>query len=334
MNVAVFGWYHHRNAGDDRIQQCITRWLDGHTLAFLPAGRRPPVHLLRTYDAAILGGGGIIQGEGGMFRGMASWVRSAGIPVALVGVSVERITPALREELRAFLDVCCFAWFRDRGYLDAIGHHPKAFVAPDLTWLYPFEPAEGDGEGLAVSSGPGAFKPAGAWREALAALGQPLRPWPLYFEHAGDAAALREVLPEGPDAPLPAEFDLDPARRAAAVLTGRFHGLLFALQLGRPVLSVADTPKVRRFLDENGLRGWRLPGDRPEELAAAWPGFVARWPEMREEALRLRSRLHEEAWEMATAARSRLLAAAARLPPPHRRIGNRLREMLDLGSWF
>src|SRR6185436_6357089 len=54
VNIAVFGWYHHRNAGDDRIQQCLTRWLDGHTLAFLPAGRRPPVHLLRTYDAAIL----------------------------------------------------------------------------------------------------------------------------------------------------------------------------------------------------------------------------------------------------------------------------------------
>src|SRR5687768_15511039 len=102
MNIAIFGWYHHRNAGDDRIQQCLTRWLEGHTLAFLPAGRRPPVHLLRTCDAAILGGGGLIRDRGGMFRDMARWVRAAGIPVALAGVSVEGITPELRAELRAF----------------------------------------------------------------------------------------------------------------------------------------------------------------------------------------------------------------------------------------
>jgi polysaccharide pyruvyl transferase WcaK-like protein len=318
MNVAVFGWYHHRNAGDDRIQQCLTRWLEGHTLAFLPAGRKPPIHLLRTCDAAVLGGGGLIQGEGGMFRHMARWVRSAGIPVALAGVSVEAITPTLHQELREFLDVCCFAWFRDRGSLDTIGGHPRAFVAPDLTWLYPFEPAPGEGEGLAVTSA----------RADLAALpGVPLHPWPLYFEHGGDAAALRELLP---DRPVPEELDLEPARRAAAVVTSRFHGLLFSIQLGRPALATSEAPKVCRFLEENGLQGWHLQGDLP----SAWPGFVRRWPQMREEALRLRARLHEEVWEKSGAARETLLAAAAALPPPDRRIGNRLRRMLDLGSWL
>jgi hypothetical protein len=307
MNIAVFGWYHHRNAGDDRIQQCLTRWLEGHTLSFLPAGRRPPVHLLRTCDAAILGGGGLIRDRGGMFRDMARWVRAAGIPVALAGVSVEGITPELRAELRAFLDVCCFAWFRDRGSLAEVGEHPRAFVAPDVTWLYPFEPAPGEGDGVAVTS---------------ADLTAPvaLYPWPLYFENGGDAAAFRP--------PVPEEFDLEPARRAAAVLTRRFHGLLFALQLGRPVLVGSAAPKVRRFLEDNGLQGWNLPVDLD------WPGFVSRWPAMREEALRLRGRLRDEVWEKTAPARERLLAAASALPPPGRRIGNRLRELLDLGSWL
>jgi hypothetical protein len=307
MNIAVFGWYHHRNAGDDRIQQCLTRWLEGHTLAFLPAGRRPPVHLLRTCDAAILGGGGLIRDRGGMFRGMARWVRAAGIPVALAGVSVEGMTPELRAELRAFLDVCCFAWFRDRGSLAEVGEHPRAFVAPDVTWLYPFEPAPGLGDGVAVTS---------------ADLTAPvtLHPWPLYFENGGDAAAFGRS--------VPGEFDLEPARRAAAVLTRRFHGLLFAIQLGRPALVDSGTPKVRRFLEENGLQDWAL------DPASEWPGFVERWPRMREEALRLRERFQNQVWQTTAPARERLLAAAAALPPPGRRIGSRLREMLDLGSWI
>lgn len=313
MNIVVFGWYHHRNAGDDRIQQCLTRWLDGHTLAFLPAGRRPPVELLRTCDAAILGGGGLIRDQGGMFRGMARWVRRAGIPVALAGVSVEGITPGLRRELREFLDVCCFAWFRDRGSLEAVGEHPKAFVAPDATWLYPFEPAEEEGRGIAVSAGPGSLQPREAWRAALSTLGEPLHPWPLYFENGGDARVLRELIP---DAVLPDEFDLGPARRAAAVLAGRFHALIFALQLGRPALAASDAPKVRRFLDDNALQGWSVSGPGP-----------LRWPGTREEALGLRSRLHAEVWERTAPARDRLLDAASRLPPPGRR--NRLRSLLD-----
>jgi len=311
MNIAIFGWYHHRNAGDDRIQQCLTRWLDGHTLAFLPAGRQPPVHLLRTYDAAILGGGGLIRHQGGMFRGMARWVRQAGIPVALAGVSVEGITPGLRRELRELLDVCCFAWFRDRGSLEDVGDHPRAFVAPDATWLYPFEPAAEEGRGLAVSVAPGTLQPREAWRDALAVFKEPIHPWPLYFENGGDGRALRELIP---DADLAVEFDLDPGRRAAAVLVGRFHALLFALQLGRPVLAASDAPKVRRFLDDNGLQSW----------IAAEPGSLS-CPGTREEALRIRSRLHDEVWEKTAPARERLLEAASRLPPPNRRLRNLLR---------
>ena len=93
MNIAIFGWYHHQNAGDDRMQSCLTRWLDGHTLAFLPAGRPPPIELLRTYDAVLIGGGGLIARSGGLFRGMAAWVRATRIPVGLAGVSVERYRP-------------------------------------------------------------------------------------------------------------------------------------------------------------------------------------------------------------------------------------------------
>ena len=59
MNVAVFGWYHRKNAGDDRIQEALVQLFDGHTLAFFPAGKRVPLAVLRTYDLLVVGGGGI-----------------------------------------------------------------------------------------------------------------------------------------------------------------------------------------------------------------------------------------------------------------------------------
>ena len=70
------------------------------------------------------------------------------------GRRIERLPPVLRAELRAFLDVCCFAWFRDRASLDALGEHPRAFVAPDITWLFPHASDEPAGDSVAVWTHP------------------------------------------------------------------------------------------------------------------------------------------------------------------------------------
>ena len=331
MNIAVFGWYHHQNAGDDRIQQCLTRWLDGHTLAFLPAGRPPPIHLLRTYDAVILGGGGIIMKRGGMFKNMARWVRMAGIPAALVSVSVENIAPDLRAELREFMDVCCLAWFRDQGSLDAVGDHPRAFVAPDITWLYPYEVVQPKPQGLAVCLRKQRELPQTEWRNASLALGQPLHPWPFYFENGGDARVLREMFP---DSRVPREFSLLPPQQASAVISGRFHGLIFALQMGLPVITISSRPKVKRFLAENGLEHWRVSEDTPEALPTLWPEFMASQNQLRQKSLALREKFYAQIRNDADETKEKLLSAAAALPPASRRLGNRIRSLLDLGSYF
>ncbi len=337
MNIAVFGWYHHRNAGDDRMQACLTRWLEGHTLAFLPAGRPPPVAMLATYDAAIIGGGGLIMRRGGVFRDMARWIRAAGIPVALAGVSVEGLDDSLRRELRDFLDHCSFAWFRDQGSLDAVGSHPNAFVAPDISWLYPYPRAATAGSGVAVTLRPGNNLPIDGWRQALSALPGPLHAWPLYFEGGGDAAVLARVL--GPENTVPEEPTLAPLRAASVALTGRFHGLMFALQLGRPAITVSSTPKVRRFLEQNSLDGhgleqWRIDEDQPAALAALWPEFMANQDLLTDVYDRLRDRLRDQVWSRTEAARERLLEQAGALPAPGRRPRQRFRQLLDLGRWL
>ena len=289
MNIAVFGWYHHQNAGDDRMQQCITRWFDGHTLAFLPAGRPVPMELLRTYDAVILGGGGIVTSRGGMFRDVASWVRRFGGPVALCGVSVENLSNDLARELRSALDLMSFAWFRDQGSLEALGAHPKAFVAPDLTWLYPFEQRP-SGQGTAIGLRREGELPVDEWRAAFDEVDGPRRPWPLYFESGGDAELAERLLGLAPGSVEP-EFSLEPARGAARIVTGRFHGLIFGMQLGRPVLTVSSRPKVVRFLEEHGLGEWRVDEDDPGGFRVLWPRFLDAEEEIRDRVLELRTRL-------------------------------------------
>ena len=333
MNIAVFGWYHHRNAGDDRIQQCITRWLDGHTLAFLPAGRKPPIHLLRTYDAAIIGGGGLIMNEGGLFKNTARWVRSCGIPVALMGVSVERITPGLRAELKALLDICCFAWFRDEGSLQEVGPHPKAFVAPDLTWLYPFPvlPPVGTQDSIALCLRKQADLDIESWRDNVFDLRKKVVPWPLYFGPGSDADVLGQVVPE---AHLPDEFSFEPLREASAVVAGRYHALMFALQCGRPAIAVSTLPKTLRFMDEHGLAEWRISEREPQKLNSMVARLEKEYHSLASRVDELRATLHEQATSQAERARDLLLTSAAALPAPGRRWGNRLRDLLDFGSYF
>lgn len=322
MNYAVFGWYHHQNAGDDRMQHCLTRWLDGHTLAFLPAGRRPPLALLATYDGVLIGGGGLLMSAAGLFRGMAAWVRKVEIPVALVGVSIEREDPKLLAELRSFLDVCCFAWFRDRHSYDLVGPHPRAFVAPDVTWLFPYSVSKAREPRIAVSLGT-AQPPDPELRKALAGLPSEFCAWPLYYEAQGDRRVLKESLGLRVDSE---EFDLAPARDGASVISSRYHGIQFALQLGKPVFALGQLPKIRHFMQEEGLEEcWSEGNGDLRDRLEAWQRQKDRW---RSRVLSTRQRLVEEIKEPATEAKRKLVEAAASMPSPRRRLRSRIKVAL------
>jgi polysaccharide pyruvyl transferase WcaK-like protein len=331
MNIAVFGWYHHRNAGDDRIQYSVTRWLDGHTLAFLPAGRPPSIPFLRTYDAVIIGGGGVLMTAGGVLRNLAGWTKAVGIPVALVGVSVENLPDTLRTELRAFLDCCCFAWFRDRGSIDELGEHPNAFVAPDLTWLYPWPTlAESNRHDLALCLRHHAALDIAGWQRVTTALDRQVVPWPLYLEGGGDADALRRMLAA---TRVPDEFSTEPLRNASAAISMRYHGVLFALQSGRPAIGVGSQPKLVRFMTENGLADWRIADAQIEALPDMLKRLDAQRPRLLDQARELGRMLHASVVHTADSARDRLLSAAAR--PAGRRSGfaRKIRALIDAVEW-
>jgi polysaccharide pyruvyl transferase WcaK-like protein len=312
VNVLVLGWYHHRNAGDDAIERAVTRWLDGHTLAFLPAGRRLPVSYARRWDAVLVGGGGVLQHAGGVFADLRRFVRRARVPVALVGVSAEDPEAALVDQLRAAAPHLCSTWLRDRGSLEALGlvEDERTFVGPDLAWLAP--PA-GEGAapptGVAVATAPHAGLDPAEWGPALAALPGPVRPWPFLLEGDADRRALRALLP---GADVPAEHDPTVAGAAGVVVSARYHGLVFGLQQGTPVVGIGDSPKVRRLLQEQGLADWHVPADRPDRIGPVVASLLAERPAAARRAQEVAARLTAEAEE--AGARSLALLEAAAQP--------------------
>ena len=131
---------------------------------------------------------------------------------------------------------------------------------------------------------------------------------------------------------VPTEFDLSPVARSGAVISGRYHGLIFGLQCGRPVVAIATPPKIRSFLGEHGLGEWALsPGDAAE-FPALWQRFERQRESQSREAHALARRLRSQVWERTDAARERLLEQAGDLPPPERRVRNRLAAALNLGA--
>jgi polysaccharide pyruvyl transferase WcaK-like protein len=262
-----------------------------------------------------------------VLRNLSSWVKAAGIPVALVGVSVERLSDELRADLRAFLDLCSFAWFRDRGSLEQVGDHPKAFVAPDLTWLYPqaaLPPASS--ACVAVSLRKHAGLDVDAWKLTLGRVNCPTVPWPLYFEQQGDAEPLRRVFP---DRVVADEFTMAPLEDATSVVSMRYHGVLFGLQAARPVIGVGAQPKLVRFMSEQGLSAWRL----DEADVALVPELLDRLDAQRErvmdQVLALRQTQFDAAARAAESTRDRLLSEADIASRHRPRWSRKVRAFLD-----
>jgi hypothetical protein len=106
------------------------------------------------------------------------------------------------------------------------------------------------------------------------------------------------------------------------------------LQTGRPVVAISRLPKTRRFLEEHDLARYRLVESQPEKVGPLLDDICANRDSLLSRIIELRSSLHNQAQEHARRAYDQLLDAAAALPPPTRRWRNRVRKLLDFGSYF
>lgn len=270
MNIAVFGYYNHLNAGDDRLQYCLTRLLKGHTVVFLPHYTLPPNAYLNTFDWILIGGGGLIFERVGIWQNVKGWSSACRANIGVIGIGVNRIGHELEEELAALIDRCHFFYVRDqesKQLLDHLfGHHSKVEVLPDLSWCYPLSTSVSkEATGIALNLLPCTWKPyePEAWVEALEALPtRPVRPFPFHFGDDRDADLLKSFFPDY----TPEEFTLEPLLRSKILLACRFHAIIFAMQVGQLFIAINYDVKVHRLLAEANLTELELQTNEPHLL--------------------------------------------------------------------
>ncbi|AIK96940.1 polysaccharide pyruvyl transferase family protein [Candidatus Odyssella acanthamoebae] len=146
MKVAVFGWYGHDNAGDERIKYSLEYFLK--TLGGIDAVNFYDLHKhaiqgktskFDHYDLIIIGGGGLILSQHNyhdFIMGIGTKIITAGVSVetALIG-NPKKFAEALLEKSSAFL-------VRDQASkekLTPLDRDNKVVVSSDLTFLTPFE---------------------------------------------------------------------------------------------------------------------------------------------------------------------------------------------------
>lgn len=250
MKVAVFGYYHALNAGDDRIQYCINRLLREHTVVFLPHYLPPPIDYIRKFDWILIGGGGLVFERVGIWVNMQRWLKLCQAKIGVIGLGINRLTPDLFEEVKALIDKSEFFYVRDQTSKELLNNDPKVDVFPDITWCYPLRQLEVECQsGIALNLLPCHWKEFSPekWVEALQ--DRRILPFPFHFGKARDAELLKEFYGSN----VPDEFTLSPLYHSELLVGCRFHALIFALQLRKPFIAINYDEKVHRLLEESGL---------------------------------------------------------------------------------
>jgi polysaccharide pyruvyl transferase WcaK-like protein len=278
MRIAVFGYYHKRNEGDDRLQRAITQVLgDEHELIFFRHDSLPPISYLRTCDWVLIGGGGLIFRHVGVWRDVRRWVLRSGVRVGILGVSVGDISSDMRGDIDDLLSVAEFVFVRDEESRDILGHS-NVQVGPDLSWMIPHSFRElTRGAGIAVNLGycdPVGFRP-DTWMHALRTQSHHLRPLPFYYSSAhrnGDDGFLAAYF-----ADVPQEFSIVNLTDANVLVGFRYHAITYAMQTGTPFVAIAYDHKVRRLCSEAGVAHLCLAPDRAEQLPEALDAVTANY---------------------------------------------------------
>jgi polysaccharide pyruvyl transferase WcaK-like protein len=286
MKIAILGWYYQNNAGDDRILECLKRKCDAlgatEVSVFIAWDElSSKIEEINTYDFLLVGGGGLILRN---TNRLVSLFEKINIPWAFIGVSIDSVGEDNLKFITYISNRAKFIVVRDQFSLDVFKSYRKdaLFIAPDLTFLYPYKNNASDEikNSVAVSLRPwrpNLFKQytknyhrfnklvhkvpviakfLGLWDiNKFAKLVKKhtsvvIKPFPLHINDVnGDDLLMQTYF----DAEKNNAFNIEDLIQSDYLIGMRLHSLIFATQLGVPFVAVSYASKIDNYLEDIGL---------------------------------------------------------------------------------
>ena len=322
MKVALIGFYGHGNPGDDRILHCIRRLFQEHEVIPINgfAGMRSQRELVNSCDHVFFGGGGVVQRRTGVHAPLFEDLRP---PFACLGISVEAVHDDNAALLRVLHEKSSFILVRDQNSANTFGPSNKVVVGPDLTFLYPYPPADlknGDSNVCGLNLLPWGFwpfqykgtadkflrrltkkfpnvenlYPFPKWNPARAVEAvrkefSTVLPLPFYREpgQPSDGELLRRFFSRVEDTFSPETFSA-----CGSIVAMRLHAAIFACQMGIPFVSLDYQPKNRQFCRAIAHESYCVSLFRPAELKQAIAKLKANHAGVRKQLLAARDECH------------------------------------------
>lgn len=289
MKIAVFGWYGHNNAGDERIKYCLNSFL--YALGGIDSvdffdlhdnAAKGKTNKFDDYDLIIVGGGGLIYSQ----HNYHDFILGLKNKIITIGISVEGDLIGNRGKFaRALVERSKIIIVRDYASYEKLASfdiNKTIIVSADLTFLAPYDVINAlENDKIGINLFPKLSSPSDSmlnrFKFNLNRFGFNVELKTICFENLLRNLMHRfELLP----IPLycvkqdvatyiyqmndvkflslyfenvPEYFDHENIDQCRMFVSMRLHGAIFAVQKGIPVITFATYPKQINFMKEIGL---------------------------------------------------------------------------------
>lgn len=260
-SAVVFGYFNGSNFGDNWIQDCWTTILEGFDVSFRIHDELPGRKVLERADLVVIGGGGLVFDEVGIWKDPDTWLQATRCPLLVAGLGVNRLTPSLEANIQKIIRHSTQFWVRDHESRRLLNNGPAVKVGPDLTWIVPKPVSVEKPETVLLSVAPCPWKDLSVarWRATLGrtgAVGLPLHLAQNKDERFLSDLGINETIHE-----------IDSAfARAEIVVAFRYHAILKAVQSQIPFIAVNYDVKIERQIKEWNLDPLLVEPAEPEKL--------------------------------------------------------------------
>jgi len=312
MNIGAIGWWSYDNQGDLAMLAALRQGLAPHHVVPIDIGfpaHPDTLYRLNRLDYVILGGGTLIPGKPAEpFDTFDRWADQLTCPLGVVGLGVDPIAEQHWPAVETLLARAQFFFVRDQASRKLLRDHPKIQTAPDLTFAYPLPACVNSSDAKAALPVCGvnlrwstSLDPT-PWLEAIARLPVRARGIPLSsFDVWTERALLKQLDPESAE-----HFQAGLYQGLDLMIGVAFHSILFAVQAAVPVIAIDYAPKVRNFMQDNGLAHYLLAPRDDGELARLVAEVLENRSRIEDELCAIGAQLHAEAQQNVNSVRERI----------------------------